>query len=387
MRARYESFGGIVVLDHPPVTLFVNRSMMRKLGYPDSPLWREEKPCLSAPLTAHFAVTSQCPVGCQICSSDSLPSAPDGLATSHAKRVLEILARMGVFTVAFGGGEPLARSDIFELATSAGRLGLTPTLTTNGWYLDPPTAHRCRVFRHIHVSMDGIGDVYTEVRGVDGFEYAVQAIELLVRSGVSVGINCIVSRANFDHLEELVRFLAGRGVRDVLFLRLKPSGRALSRYREMRLTPDQTRALFPLIQKWTTRYRMRIYVDCAMMPFVYIHRPDQKLARQVAAEGCVGGSEIVEIQPDGGVKACSFAQEKAGNVLQLPDFWRTAPPFQKFRQWVNHAPEPCRECEYLSLCRGGCHAIAETLTGNFHSPDPECPFVLERGGTDGSFGS
>lgn len=374
MRVRYEPFGGIVALRFPPLTLYVNRAFMRALGYTGSPLWEREDSHLSAPVTVHFAVTNRCPLECRICYNLSGPSRSDELSTAEARAVLETLARMGVFTVTFGGGEPLARSDIFELAEYARHLGMVPTMTTNGYCVDQQVARRCRVFRHVHISLDGDEEVYTRVRGVEGFGRAVRAIELLVKNGVQVGINCIVCRENFGQLEELVRFLVTHKVRDILFLRLKPFGRALSSYMSLRLEPAQSLALFPLLRRLTVRYRIRAHVDCAMMPFIYWHRPEKKRVGYLAVGGCVGGNEIVEIQPDGQVNACSFAAGETFPVSRLEELWPAA--FSDYRQWAERAPEPCRSCEYLVLCQGGCHAAARALTGDWFAPDPECPFVL-----------
>ncbi len=375
MRARYESFGGILALDRPAATVYVDRAYMRELGYLRSPLWASGQSYLSAPVTAHFAVTHRCPLGCRTCYNGSGAARPDELSTDEAKAVLDTLAGMGVFTVAFGGGEPLARPDIFELAQHAQARGLTPTMTTNGYYMDEETARRCRVFDHIHVSLDGVGETYRAVRGVDAFEHADRAIRLLRRQRIPVGVNCVVSRANFDRLDELARYLRRVGVRDVLFLRLKPAGRAAADYQRARLTPEQGRAFFPRFAELTRRYRLRTHVDCAMMPFLYCHRPDMERLRFTCGEGCSGANEIVEISPDGQVRACSFAAGSAGDARHLGEVWHTEPHLAHFRDWAARAPEPCRSCRYFDLCHGGCRAVAEALTGDFRAPDPECPMI------------
>jgi radical SAM protein with 4Fe4S-binding SPASM domain len=346
---------------------------MRELGYAGSPLWRSRQSYLSAPVTAHFAVTNRCPLGCRTCYSASGAARPDELSTDEAKAVLDTLAGMGVFTVPFGGGEPLARADIFELAEYARARGLTPTMTTNGYYVDEETARRCRVFDHIHVSLDGVGEIYRAVRGVDGFAHADRAIGLLRRNRIAVGVNCVVSRANFDHLDELARYLRRAGVRDVLFLRLKPAGRAAADYERARLTPEQARAFFPRFAEITRRYRLRTHVDCAMMPFLYCHQPDLKRLRLTCGEGCNGANEIVEISPDGQAHACSFAVGSAGDARRLPEVWHTEPHLVRFRDWAERAPELCRPCRYFDLCHGGCRAVAQALTGDFFAPDAECP--------------
>ncbi|MEJ2212280.1 MAG: radical SAM protein, partial [Anaerolineae bacterium] len=349
MRVRYEPFGGIVALDRPAATVYVDQDYMRGLGYAGSPLWAGDQTYLSAPVTAHFAVTHRCPLGCRTCYNDSGTARPDGLSTAEAQVVLDTLAAMGVFTVAFGGGEPLARPDIFQLAEYARAQGLTPTITTNGYYVDEEVARRCRVFDHVHVSLDGVGKTYRAVRGVDAFHYADRAIRLLRRQRIPVGVNCIVSRANFDHLDELGRYLRRMGVRDVLFLRLKPAGRAAAEYEQARLTPEQARGYFPLFAELTRRYRLRSHVDCAMMPFLFCHGLDHEQLRFTCGEGCNAANEIVEITPDGRLRACSFAVDGPGGASELRKMWHQAPHLVRYRNWAAGAPEPCRSCAYLDL--------------------------------------
>ena len=115
------------------------------------------------------------------------------------------------------------------------------------------------------------------------------------------------------------------------------------------------------------------------MPFIYWHRPKRQLLEKWSCEGCVGANEIIEIDPAGQVRACSFASKTACQILDLPTEWQQAEPFQAFRNWTNSAPEPCRSCRYLYLCRGGCRTLAQTLTGDPNEPDPECPYVIEAG--------
>lgn len=357
------------------MTLFIDQAAMRLLGHKGSPLWTGDSPVLSAPLTANFAVTHRCDVGCQHCYNNSGQALPSELTTDEVKQVISILAQMRVFTVAFGGGEPLTRPDIFELAGHARQCGLTPTLTTSGFPVDAEVAQRCRVFAHIHLSLDGVGETYRAVRGVDGFPQVERAISLLRRERISLGINCVVSRANFDGLEELARYLRSEGIRDIAFLRLKPKGRALKEYEAHKLTAEQRLGLYPLLQNLTRRFGIRTHIDCATMPMIYAHRPDPRALARTVSEGCCGGNYFVEIGPDGEARSCSFLGEGMGRAEELPAYWASAPHLDSYRSRTQATAEPCRDCAYVSLCRGGCHAVAQALVSDFRSPDPECPLV------------
>ena len=81
--------------------------------------------------------------------------------------------------------------------------GMVPNLTTSGLYSDAELARLCgwaKLFGQINVSLDGVGDDYARVRGFDGFARADQAIVALRKATKHIGINCVVTRQNFDGL-------------------------------------------------------------------------------------------------------------------------------------------------------------------------------------------
>jgi radical SAM protein with 4Fe4S-binding SPASM domain len=375
-RARYEAFGGIVALEEPAGLAFVDRQMMRELGYPGSPLWRRRarghEP-LSAPTEVHFNVTSRCPLHCRHCTTDAGEGAE--LDTAEVKAALDVLARAGVFHVAFGGGEFFLRDDAIELARYARAVGLVPNATTNGHVFTRALARKCRVFGQINVSLDGVGLNYDVVRGAGSFALADRTLRWLREAGVDAGVNCVVARVNFDHLEEVVAYADRLGLCEVLCLRLKPSGRARAVYHDLKLTAAQGRALYPLLRRLARRYRPRIQVDCSFVPHLCSHRPSKRLMRTLGVDGCGAGNLLLGVRADGSVNGCSHHPDAFGDVRELPALWPRHPHFRAFRtRRVTHPA--CRACPYFEVCRGGCPLFSEFLAGDFQAPDPECPRLL-----------
>ncbi|MEL6347919.1 MAG: radical SAM protein, partial [Myxococcota bacterium] len=96
---------------------------------------------LQAPTEVHLSLTRKCPVKCADCYLDAGPDAPDADLGALAQ-TLEALAEMGVFEVAFGGGEALLRPEVLDLADTARALGITPNLTTSGFGVTEGVAQR-----------------------------------------------------------------------------------------------------------------------------------------------------------------------------------------------------------------------------------------------------
>lgn len=392
---RYERFGGIAQLGGrygwPQALVLVDRDRARSLGYDDPPLglWDGIEPALdavmplSAPLEVHLQLTNRCDAGCATCYTGA---SPQGAKNEWGLRewcaAIDELSHAGVFHVALGGGESAHLPWLGELLSHCWQRGIIPNLTTSGLY-DQATLDRvCALarrglFGQVNVSVDGIGDIYQKVRGIDGFAKADHALRALVAAFPDVGINTVVTRVGLLHLPELFAYARRIGLREVELLRLKPAGRGArdDTYQSLRCTDDQHRTLLPTVLSLARRHRLRVRLDCSMVPFVAHHQLDDRLLRFLSIYGCAGGDLLAATRADGRLSACSFAHPTPKPVTDLRRYYAEPRAFSPFRDHL-HADEPCRSCTYLPLCRGGCRVVAAHVSGSLRDPDPECPRVI-----------
>ncbi|MBW2527802.1 MAG: radical SAM protein [Deltaproteobacteria bacterium] len=385
MKHRFETFGGIIASEEPPLLAFVDRQFMRELGCGDSPLWTgadESIGLLSAPTEVHLAATNACPVRCGHCYMQAGEPRAAEMDTGTFRRALQALADMGVFHVALGGGEALFRSDLFELAAATRQLGMVPNLTISGAVMNPELARRMAVFGQVNVSIDGVGARYGAFRDAAQFERADRAIAQLRDAGVPTGINCVVGRTTFDGIAELFEYAKRVGCNEIEFLRLKPTGRAAARYLTERTTYEQNVALAPLLLSLSERHGLCAKVDCSFVPMLCYHRPPLEALEATATYGCEAANVLLGVHSDGTVAGCSFLPAAGVSVFELRERWADHDSFRELRSWPERGPEPCRSCAYLSLCKGGCHAVAAFVSGSPDEADPDCPWVVEhrRGG-------
>jgi radical SAM protein with 4Fe4S-binding SPASM domain len=202
----------------------------------------------------------------------------------------------------------------------------------------------------------------------------VSAVDILREAGIKVGVNCVVSRANFEQLTGVFGFAAKRGLTDVEFLRLKPTGRATANYFERRLTPAQNREFYPMIRDLSREYGVAAKIDCSFVPMFCWHKPDKALMEQFSVYGCEAGNVLLGVRSDGRFAGCSFLKGEE-SIFDLPRLWSGSEQLTHLREWSSRAPEPCRSCGYLEICKGGCRAVSEFVAGDFSAPDPECPFL------------
>jgi radical SAM protein with 4Fe4S-binding SPASM domain len=374
MKTRADWRGAWVRLDEPPVLVAVDRARARRLGVDGGALWNSPVEIPVAPLEAHVAVTSRCGAGCPACYLDARP---DGEAPPFDEIVarLDALAQAGVFTVAFGGGEPLSRPDLGRLAAAARDRGLAPVLTTSGIGLSAARASELTAFEQINVSHDGVGGGYEGVRGFDGEAVATRAIGLLAGAGIRVGVNLVLTRRNRHAIEATAEQAAGLGAREIQLLRCKPGGRATGlAYLALRLSPDEVAAVPALIERILAAGRLSVRIDCAMVPWLSDRFLDPAPLARLGVFGCEAGRHLAAVTVDGQLSPCSFSAPAALPVTDLAAGWATDPILAAARGHVDHAPEPCSSCPIAAVCRGGCRVVA-AHAGDPDGPDPECPRV------------
>lgn len=379
MTYRYESFGGIIASQDPPFLAFVDRDYMRGLGLSDSPLWTgpEEIGTLTAPTEVHLSVTNRCPSRCEHCYMGSGEADPGELDTEGFKKALKTLADMGVFHVAMGGGEALVRDDLFELAAYARKVGLVPNLTTSGYGMTPEIAKKMLVFGQVNVSIDAVGGE-GGYRSPAQFAQADTAASMLLHAEVPTGINCVVGRRNFDALPALFEYAAGKGVNEIELLRLKPAGRGGPAYEKEKTTYEQNIRLTPLLEELAQRYPVTAKIDCSFVPMLVYHRPDKEVLYRLATFGCEAGNVLLGGRSNGQVSGCSFLENTSLSVFDLPEAWDKSHELEKLRSFDQGIAEPCAGCDYLDICKGGCHAVSQYVAGDISSPDPDCPWVVEN---------
>lgn len=398
MKARLEAWGAWVRLDNPPALVALHHDGVRALALHEHPATLPERPGPSAPLEAHVAVTARCGAGCQDCYLDAKP---DGDEVSFGKLLatLDALAQAGVFTVAFGGGEPTTRADLDLLAREAKARGLTTVVTTSGLGLGPAKLQRLLAFDQVNVSFDGNGDTYAQMRGFDGSDSARDAIEALAKAGVRVGINVVLTQSTWTNLDGTLRLAKSLGAQEAQLLRYKPAGRgARLDYLARRLTPAQAATLGPrlrhLAEELSKGCPFSLRIDCALVPFLVADAALTEAPHRLAAFGilgCEAGNALVGVTKDSRLAPCSVSPPAAGSTEAWDTAWAHDSTLNAYRHYADNPPEPCASCTFRSVCKGGCKVVSaflaeaqtqglgETTASAFASalkPDPECPRVM-----------
>jgi mycofactocin radical SAM maturase len=323
---------------------------------------------LDAPICLTWELTYGCNLDCIHCLSSSGRRDPRELTTAECKAVIDELARLQVFYVNIGGGEPAIRPDFLELVEYAVANGVGVKFSTNGSKIDTAMARRLAGSHYIDVqiSIDGADAATNDaVRGEGSFDMAIRAMEHLRDAEFgSFKISVVVTRHNVGQLDAF-EALAARFGAELRLTRLRPSGRGADSWDQLHPTQADQRTLF----RWLVQRPHVLTGDS----FFHLSALGESLP---GLNLCGAGRIVCLIDPVGDVYACPFVLHDeflAGTVRGAGGFtsvWRESELFTSLRE--PQSPGACASCGSFDACQGGCMA-AKFFTGlPLDGPDPEC---------------
>src|SRR5246127_4712945 len=156
-------------------------------------------------------VTKGCNLRCIHCRATATElSSPTDLPTPTALNIIDQIVAAANPILVLSGGEPLYRSDIFQLARYASDRGLRVALATNGTLVTRDVARMIvdSGVRRVSISLDGAdATTHDSFRGIPGaFEAAVRGLRNLKALGMSVQINTTIARHNAHQLPDVLQF-------------------------------------------------------------------------------------------------------------------------------------------------------------------------------------
>ncbi len=337
---------------------------------PTSPinLADQMKSGLDAPICLTWELTYACNLQCVHCLSSSGRRDPRELTTTEAEAVIDEMARMQVFYVNIGGGEPTIRPDFWHLVDYAVERGVGVKFSTNGSRIDAVVARRLSESDYIDVqiSIDGAdAETHDSIRGEGSFDTAITAMENLRDAGFNdFKISVVMTRHNIDQLDEFAA-LAERYRAQLRLTRFRPAGRGAETWHELHPSSDQQVELY----HWLLD-RPDVLTGDSFFHLSALGEPLPGLNL------CGAGRVVCLIDPVGDVYACPFvlhSDYRAGNVRDPGGFasiWRQSDLFAEMRQ--PQSAGACATCGQFDACQGGCMA-AKFFTGiALDGPDPEC---------------
>ena len=151
------------------------------------------------PRLIFWELTKGCNLRCIHCRASATElSSPSDLSTQAARDIIDQIAEVSSPILVLSGGEPLFRSDIFQLARYGTDKGLRVALATNGTLVTKQVARKIvdSGVKRVAISLDGADAATHDMfRGIPGaFDAAITGFRNLKDLGMSVQINTTIAR-------------------------------------------------------------------------------------------------------------------------------------------------------------------------------------------------
>jgi Predicted Fe-S oxidoreductases len=360
------------------------------------------------PLLVFWETTKACPLACIHCRANAITRPLPG-ELSHAE-ALDLIRQVAEFgrpypVLVLTGGDPLMRSDLWELVEEARSLGIPVAMA--------PSPSRQLLENIDNIVREGVSavsisidhpdpEVHDRVRRYQGsWEAATTAVRELLRRGVSIQVNTAVMRSTVRGLPGMARLLRELGVRTWEVFYLVPVGRAGA---EGDLSPAEWEDVSAFLYE-VSRYGVRVRTSEGPMfrrvalllnyasrtgaepsglvrtGKLYLELVDElrKLMGEPGPQalfetsGTRDGKGIIFISHDGMVYPSGFLPVPVGSVRKgrLVDIYRGSPLLRRLR--AAEFRGRCGACEFREVC-GGSRARAFAYYGDPLAEDPACAY-------------
>lgn len=327
-------------------------------------------------------VTYQCDLKCKHCYIGE-PNTEKELDTKQAKKLISCIGKMKIPLLFMTGGEPLLRTDIFDLIETCKEYDIITVLSSNGLLINKEVAKKLRQnnIHYIAVSVYGPPPVHDEIVGLPGsFEKLMENARACISEGINFCFKTVVSSYTYDYIPFIFKKGTDLGVKSFYLCDLLETGRAKDG-RNWRVSREKWLKLADfLFDKVEVKGGAEVDIGAcpSLAPLAIEHFKKKNvdvshaLERLGSLSSCPIGQGSLGISARGDILPCIFMQNfSVGNILK-DDLRKAAfhPTIQAIAK-KNGLKRICGSCDYKILC-GGCRVKAHKNTGDITEEDFTC---------------
>lgn len=305
-----------------------------------------------------FELTDQCNLNCQHCGSTCTLKNSTFLPYAAIKKTLESVSEKydpGNIMVCLTGGEPFLHPDLIRIVSAAHTLGFPVGITTNGTLIDGRKAKMLAYagLDTITISIDGVGSVHDEFRGMAGsFDKAIEGIHALKSAGLEPEALTVVHKKNLPQLETLYRFIRKEEIFFWRLINIDPIGRAEIN-KDLLLSGPELQMLYEFIRdkRFHSGTDMEVTYGCAH----FLDLDYENEVRDFYFQ-CGAGLFIASVMANGDIGACLDIERRQelvqGNIFRddFTDIWENR--FEVFRKDRTVESRICTACPHRKICMG-----------------------------------
>jgi heme b synthase len=324
------------------------------------------------------------------------------MTTAEAFAFIDNLAAFAKPILVLSGGEPLFRPDIFDIAQHARDRGLMVALATNGTLITEPVARKIvdAGIRRVAISIDGADETtHDSFRKQPGsLAAALRGFKHLKQLGMSMQINCTVTKHNVHQIETLYGMAREMGADALHLFMLVPVGCGVQIAESNALPAEEYERVLNWMYDKSKDRALHLKATCAPHYFRIMRQRAKEEHIRIEAthshgkpqgpghhdmsamtKGCLAGSAICFVSHTGQVFPCGYLPVPAGNIREhsMAEIWNQSHVFAELRN-EDHLEGKCGLCEFKRVCLG-CRARAYYESrGNYMAEEPFCIYEPKR---------
>jgi len=337
-----------------------------------------------------WEITRRCNLKCVHCRSSSTKEAkehPD-FSFTEAKRVLMDIHSYAGPVIVLSGGEPLLRSDVFDIASYGTELGLRMCMATNGTLVTEEVCGNIKEsgIKMVSLSLDGASaKVHDDFRQQQGaFDGTMNAIHLFNKHKIPFLINSSFTQRNKQEAKKIYGLVKELGATAWYLFMIVPTGRGEEIMEELIPEDEYEEMLDWHYEMEKKEHDLLVRPTCAPQYYRLVLQRSKKEGSRFkrrslkfstgGSKGCLAGQLICLIDVDGNVLPCSYFPKPAGNIRKqsFQDIWENSKLFLELRDFKGYK-DNCGRCEYVTVC-GGCRARAYAMSGDYLAGEPFCSY-------------
>lgn len=317
----------------------------------------------STPQILQIEITNRCSLTCPQCYKDEKNEGDMELVLF--RKLLSEADEMKVGTLMLNGGEPFQHKNILKLFDELDKYKFQVHCFTSGLCLTEAMIKRIKNLKfdfNLNVSLNGSTELINK-QSRDGYQIALQAIEMLVKPGIKIGINWVCRHDNVHDFPELVEFAKKKGVNwiNIAANKLSGTGEIISP-----LTVDDYRFLRAYIIE-----QMKVDPKYIRIQYCYTFLNALRGAGYNRnLDGCGAGKTFCNIDVLGKYRPCThlYYPEEYSSII---DYWTNSSVLKQLRD-SRKASKKCKDCLKTGECYY-CKAMFVNTAKNFYEEPENCP--------------
>jgi len=267
------------------------------------------------PVAMTFAVTYRCQCNCVHCSAGNhLKTNDKELSTEEAKKLIDDAQKLGVTIIAFTGGEPMLREDIFELISYVDKKKAMPVIFTNGQFLTDKNAEKLAEagLYSLFLSIDSPDpEEHDKLRGMPGlFNKAIEGLKKVKSKGIFVGFSSYATRSGTEKgmYKKLHEFAKELKLHNIILFDCVPTGKMLH---------DTSEMLTFKLRDELHKYSAEVFKN-SIVPPLSSQAWQNSVEAYLSGIGCLGGNIQYYASAYGDIAPCDFTPLSFGNIRKEP---------------------------------------------------------------------